>query len=394
MSAGGGFMDDLSELVRRSQRGELDAYDRIVRRFQDMAVGYGYSLLHDLHWAEDAAQEAFVQAYLDLPTLNNTVGFPSWFRKIVFKQCDRLTRRKQISTVSLEVAQEVVCPASGPARAVEDAEQRASLRAEIQKLPASEREVITLFYIGGYSQEELCCFLDVPVTTIKKRLQTARRRLRERMMADVEGDLQNQAPSRTTRFADEIAEALRESHAPNPDHDTTRMVWVKMYVALDEAASAGRPVTGGQRAVFNALLADTKRQWPDDLVLQAIPEARRNDTAEGLRLSAGVANHATCRGAILDYANVQREMRSFCRDLTKIVHAQPDMPAPDNVVTIFNTLLTILKSKHRDDLALQATSPATRRQPGHAILTASDLLLHVMEEEYKRMTDAQREEPW
>jgi DNA-directed RNA polymerase specialized sigma24 family protein len=55
-------VEALFSLVARAQSGDLEAYTAIVRRFQDMAVGYGYSLLGDMHLAEDAAQEAFASA--------------------------------------------------------------------------------------------------------------------------------------------------------------------------------------------------------------------------------------------------------------------------------------------------------------------------------------------
>ena len=60
-------MDDLKPLVTRSQAGDADAYGELVRRFQDMAYGYAYALLHNLSLAQDAAQEAFVEAYRCLP---------------------------------------------------------------------------------------------------------------------------------------------------------------------------------------------------------------------------------------------------------------------------------------------------------------------------------------
>ena len=97
-------MDALETCVVRAQAGDLDAYGTIVRRLQDMAVGYAYSILGDFHLAEDATQEAFVEAYLDLPKLRKPSVFPSWFRKTVFKHCDRLTRRKRVATVPLEEA--------------------------------------------------------------------------------------------------------------------------------------------------------------------------------------------------------------------------------------------------------------------------------------------------
>ena len=59
-------MKDLDKLLHRAQQGDLEAYGLIVGRFQDMAVGYAYSILSDFHLAEDAAQEAFIELYTGL----------------------------------------------------------------------------------------------------------------------------------------------------------------------------------------------------------------------------------------------------------------------------------------------------------------------------------------
>src|SRR5712692_187738 len=100
-------MADSGELrtrIRQAQLGDVEAYEWIVRRFQDMAVGYAASILGDFHLAEDAAQEAFIEAWRDLPQLREPAAFAGWLRKIVFKQCDRLTRGKRAATVPMETA--------------------------------------------------------------------------------------------------------------------------------------------------------------------------------------------------------------------------------------------------------------------------------------------------
>ena len=74
-------MEELGSLISRAQAGDLDAYGRIVRQFQDMAVGYAYSILGDFHLAEDAAQEAFIEAYPILSRVYGPVAFPGWFRE-------------------------------------------------------------------------------------------------------------------------------------------------------------------------------------------------------------------------------------------------------------------------------------------------------------------------
>ena len=94
-------MEELATLVERSRSGDLTAFETLVRRFQDMACGYAYSILGDFHLAEDAAQEAFVDAYGKLYQLREPKAFAGWFRRIVFKHCDRVTRRKQVPTVPL-----------------------------------------------------------------------------------------------------------------------------------------------------------------------------------------------------------------------------------------------------------------------------------------------------
>ena len=97
-------MEELRSLVSCAAAGDVDAYGRLVRRFQDMAYGYAYSLLGDFHLAQDVAQDAFLRAYLGLGKLDEPAAFPGWFRRIVFKYCDRMTRRKRVPAVPLESA--------------------------------------------------------------------------------------------------------------------------------------------------------------------------------------------------------------------------------------------------------------------------------------------------
>jgi RNA polymerase sigma factor (sigma-70 family) len=184
-------MEELTSLVIRAQGGDLDAYGIIVRQFQDMAYGYGYSVLGDFHLAQDAAQEAFIQAYRDLPTLREPTAFPAWFRRIIFKHCDRLTRGKQLSMIALEAAVEMASEEPGPDELVEEQEMKDGVLQAIRGLPESERMVTTLFYINGYSQNEIADFLEVPVTTVRNRLYTSRKRLKQRMMDMVDKTLKS-----------------------------------------------------------------------------------------------------------------------------------------------------------------------------------------------------------
>src|SRR5437660_1660623 len=156
-------MNDLIDLVQRTCAGETDAYGLLVRRFQDMAVAYGYSLLRDWQAAEDASQEAFLEAFRDLPKLRQPEAFPGWFRRIVFKQCDRIRRRKGVPTVPLELLGD---PAREAVHQVDELEQREwkdQLLQAIDALPEHERQTVLLYYMSGYSYQEIGQFLHVPL---------------------------------------------------------------------------------------------------------------------------------------------------------------------------------------------------------------------------------------
>ena len=184
-------MDELEALVRTAGADDepladrLTAFGVIVRRFQDMAYGCAYAALGDFHLAEDAAQEAFVAAYRSLPKLREPRAFPGWFRRIVQTQCNRMTRRASHSTRRLDAADDVASGEPDPSEIVEKREMSERVLAALRELPEHQRLATTLFYINGYSQKDIAEFLEVPVTTVKKRLHDSRKKLRERMMGMV-----------------------------------------------------------------------------------------------------------------------------------------------------------------------------------------------------------------
>lgn len=117
----------LKTLILSAQAGDLDAFETIVLHFQDLAVGYAYSILGDFHLAKDAAQEAFISAYCELKTLREPKAFPFWFRKLVFKHCDRIRRRHHLETVSLEEAMYMPSNEKSQLEKVEEQELRESV---------------------------------------------------------------------------------------------------------------------------------------------------------------------------------------------------------------------------------------------------------------------------
>ncbi len=177
-------MRDIETVVTEAKNGQLTAIQRhnafgeIVNQFQDTAIGWAYAVLEDAHLAQDAVQEAFVTAYQNLGQLRQPVAFSGWFKRIVVSQCHRLIRSKQILTNSVEVTPDLPTTEPAPETAVEDVELTQKVMEAIQALPEKEQIVTEMYYINGYSQKEIATSLELPLTTVKKRLQYARRNLK------------------------------------------------------------------------------------------------------------------------------------------------------------------------------------------------------------------------
>lgn len=197
-------VEELNSLVERVRGGEREAYGDLVRRFQDMAVGYAYSLLGDFHLAEDAAQESFLLAHLELQGLRDPAAFPGWLRRVIHSQCGRQRRRQGRQTVDLKTAAGVADDRPDPAQALEASESEDRLLQALDSLPERDRAIVTLHYISHLNHKEIAAFLGVSAGTINNRLYSSRKRLREELTQMTAQRLQTNRPSRDEKFVARI----------------------------------------------------------------------------------------------------------------------------------------------------------------------------------------------
>jgi RNA polymerase sigma factor (sigma-70 family) len=252
--------DTLTDLIAAAQGGDIDAFGRVVERFQRMACAVAYTIVGDVHLAEDAAQEAFIEAFQCLPSLREPAAFPAWFRRIVVKRGDRLVRGRRPETLPIEAAGRLPSARPEPPRVAEAREVQDAVHSAVASLPEPDRLLVNLFHLGGYSQQEVAAIVELPAQVVKKRLYRARQALRRRMEGLMPEEFQGQlsesgAFARAVQFfiavrAGDIAQVRRLLDA-HPglvgEHErwdeelarTNRMPAIGSFTALHRAAYYG-----------------------------------------------------------------------------------------------------------------------------------------------------------
>ena len=178
---------DESELVNRARKGDLSAYDDLVRRYQERIYSTVYHMTSNHEDANDLAQEAFIKAFQALKSFKGGSSFYTWvYRIAVNKTINFLKQRKNRSLMSLndmdlnaEHDPDLVALISEktPRREVNLAELQERLNAAMQKLSEPHRLAVTLHDVQGLSHEEIAKIMDCNIGTVRSRLFYARQQL-------------------------------------------------------------------------------------------------------------------------------------------------------------------------------------------------------------------------
>jgi RNA polymerase sigma-70 factor (ECF subfamily) len=176
-------------LIRKAQRGDVDAFNMLVLTYQDMLYRISWRILHDDFAADDATQNAMIQAFKNIQSFRGG-SFKSWLARVtVNASYDELRRWKRQPTISLEQVnnegEEIESPlwmrdpAAGPQEAAETTEMSEAIHHCLQGLVPDYRMVVVLVDIEGLSYEEAAEAARIPVGTVKSRLARARMQLRK-----------------------------------------------------------------------------------------------------------------------------------------------------------------------------------------------------------------------
>jgi RNA polymerase sigma-70 factor (ECF subfamily) len=176
-----------AELVRRARRGDLEAYDTLVKRYQERIFATIYHMTSNHEDANDLAQESFIKAFQALKTFKGGSSFYTWLYRIaVNKTINFLKQRKNRRHMSLndldfnaEHDPDLMALISDktPRRAAGLKELQEKLNAALMKLSEPHRLVVVLHDVQGQSHEEVAKVMDCNIGTVRSRLFYARQQL-------------------------------------------------------------------------------------------------------------------------------------------------------------------------------------------------------------------------
>ncbi|MCY4404491.1 MAG: sigma-70 family RNA polymerase sigma factor [Candidatus Poribacteria bacterium] len=206
------------ELIKRTLSGDQDAFTVLVRRYDKRVHALAWRKTGDFHIAEDITQDTFLRAYRNLGTLKNPNLFAGWLYVIANRLCDTWFKRSRPQLQSLEalptaeLEETLYSDFTMKQREKRASEQRIDLvKRLLQRLPESERIVITLHYLAESTIKEISEFLGVSQNTVKSRLYRARQRLQkeDNMLRETLGSFQP-----TTSLTENIVRVLKETGIP------------------------------------------------------------------------------------------------------------------------------------------------------------------------------------
>jgi RNA polymerase sigma-70 factor (ECF subfamily) len=180
-----------ADLIARCKTGDRNAFDELIRKYEKRVYNFAYRLSGNHEDANDIASETFVRVFNSIGSFRGDASFLTWlFRVITNIYLDERKRQKARPRQSLEeiieleetsLVRQIEDPQPGPEEVVQAGERTDLLQAAILALPEYQRVMIVLYHTESKSYEEIAELMQLPIGTVKSRLNRARLTLREKL---------------------------------------------------------------------------------------------------------------------------------------------------------------------------------------------------------------------
>lgn len=168
------------DLINKVIQGENNAYAILVDRYKHMVYTLALKIVKNREDAEEVAQDSFIKAYNALNDFKGESKFSTWLYKIAYyRSLDYLKKNKrQVETTAIDISEEYNIASMDDALDRMEVKERAEIiKHAIEKLPAADAVLITLYYFETLSMNEISKVMEIPANTIKVRLFRGRKRL-------------------------------------------------------------------------------------------------------------------------------------------------------------------------------------------------------------------------
>ena len=174
-----------TEIISRVLQREQTAFSQIVERYQNYVFSLVLRFVENREDAEEIAQDVFVKAYRSLADFRGESKFSTWLFTIARTSCISFLRKRKLDTQSLDNERTGIQLANKEsefrADIVEQKSRHAMLNKSISMLSVDDSQVLTLFYKGEQTLEEIGKIMRLDPNTVKVKLHRARQRLKDKM---------------------------------------------------------------------------------------------------------------------------------------------------------------------------------------------------------------------
>src|SRR5438132_209485 len=176
---------DDTELVRRIQHGDMDAFEALFYKYQSAIYRTAMAITHDAGAAEEVLQDCFYKTYLNIIKITGEGSLSPWLHRVAVNLSCNALKKRRVWLEPLESVADYFFAEThhSPEHMAERAELQGTMRDVINTLSLKHRIVVTLHYLQDFSLPEIAYILGLPVGTVKSRLHHARKELRSKLEA-------------------------------------------------------------------------------------------------------------------------------------------------------------------------------------------------------------------
>ena len=175
---------DINELIILCKKGNRNAQYEVYNAYYKAMYNIALRIVKDMHWAEDIMQEAFLKAFTKLDSFKGEVTFGAWLKRIVINHS--LDSYKKINKEALSPIEQVLYKVEDDTETYNEGvdfsqAKLGQVKTAINSLKDNYRIILTLLYIEGYDQEEICEILNINAGNCRTTISRARESLLKKL---------------------------------------------------------------------------------------------------------------------------------------------------------------------------------------------------------------------